>query len=167
MREITWKGPAGYYGAEGNRLRDDLNEAARGLIRDISLVTARQHLYFYMGNVGVSLSDCKLYTGLGGARAYPLLQPAFVTGMLLYSDAARTAGTLTVEVLHGSTQLADTVALDGTNTQQHLKRLEPVPARYIANAGAQLSAQVTTDASWAPTTANIVFALLLEYIGEY
>jgi hypothetical protein len=86
----------------------------------------------------------------------------YVTGAVIKSNAARTAGTLTIKI-YKNTDLAGTTGseilsslrptLDGTNTSSNADTTHPPLAAFAA--GDEIYATITTDGSWAPTTADV------------
>lgn len=88
-----------------------------------------------------------------------------VVAVSVRSSAARTAGTLTVDAQVGGTAVGLTAVLNATNTQSKAS-LQPRETDRFA-AGAVIGAQITTDGSWAPVTADIVVVVwvLLELAG--
>lgn len=84
-----------------------------------------------------------------------------VVGISVASNAARTAGTLTVvPVINGTASTSLSAVLDGTNTtyDASMQRHEKDPFR----AAQALGVEITTDSSWAPTTADIVVTLFVK-----
>jgi hypothetical protein len=78
----------------------------------------------------------------------------------VYSNAARTAGTLTVEVTINGTGTGLTAVLDGSNTQTSMATQAKDTDAF--GAGSRIGVKLTTDASWAPVTADITVEVLLE-----
>lgn len=81
-----------------------------------------------------------------------------------YADA-RTAGTLTVEALKNAAALTTpfTAVLNGTNTRGHAGQQATGVAGATFVAGDTIGIRITTDASWAPTTADIdVWLIVVE-----
>ncbi len=99
------------------------------------------------------------------AGGYVMPFPGQVVGVSVRSSAARTAGTLTVDGQVDGTAVGLTAVLNATNTQSKAS-LQPRETDRFA-AGAVISAQITTDGSWAPVTADIVVVVwvLLEISG--
>lgn len=83
-----------------------------------------------------------------------------ITAVAVYSNAARTAGTCTVEVVKNGAATGFTAALNGTNTQFAVATAAK-DARALA-AGDILGVQVTTSSDWAPTTADIRVVIEIE-----
>lgn len=83
----------------------------------------------------------------------PALRAGAVTGIVVRSNEARTAGTLTVEVTVNGTGTGLTAVLDGTNTTVKVTAQSEGTDTFAA--GAELGVRITTDGSWAPTTADI------------
>lgn len=83
-----------------------------------------------------------------------------VTGVYVKSNAARTAGTLTVTVYKNGVAVALTAVLDGTNTT--FKFTSSAKDSLTFAAGDELDLRVTTDAGWLPVTADIRAGLEIE-----
>jgi hypothetical protein len=84
-----------------------------------------------------------------------------VVGISVASNAPRTNGTLTVEARINGAATGLTAVLDGTNTQYH-SAVQAKDADTFA-AGARLNVTFTTTAPWAPTTADVVVTLIVEF----
>lgn len=119
---------------------------------------------FYQDNVAASQTDVTLgsgsRSGLSAGPAFIASRAGSVTGIVVYSNAARTAGTLTVEVKKNGAATGLTAVLDGTNTT--LKATYQVKGADTFVAGDRITAAITTDGSWAPTTADIRVVVELE-----
>ena len=88
-----------------------------------------------------------------------------VIGISVRSTAARTGGTLTVDATINGTKTGLTAVLNATNTQS----ASNTQARDVdsGSAGDRVGVKLTTDASWAPTTADIVVVVwLLVYVSD-
>jgi hypothetical protein len=85
-----------------------------------------------------------------------------VVGIIVYTNEARTAGTLTVEATINGTGTGLTAVLDGTNTTTKLTT-QAIGADTFT-AGQRLGVKITT-ASWTPTTADIDVSLLVTLAG--
>lgn len=83
-----------------------------------------------------------------------------VTGVAVKSNAARAAGTLTVEVTKNGVGVGLTAALDGTNTT--FKSSTQAKDTDAFAAGDEIGAIITTDAGWLPTTADIRVCIEVE-----
>ena len=76
-----------------------------------------------------------------------------VVGITVRSNAARTAGTLTVDAKISGTAISNTAVLNATVTN-NARTLQPRGSDTFA-AGAYIGAQVTTSSDWTPVTADI------------
>lgn len=76
-----------------------------------------------------------------------------VTGVYVKSNAARAAGTLTVEVTKNGVGIGLTAILDGTNTT--FKATTQAKDSDAFAAGDEIGVIITTDGAWSPTTADI------------
>lgn len=83
-----------------------------------------------------------------------------ITGVAVKSNDARTAGTLTVEVTKNGSGTGLTAVLDGTNTT--FKATTQAKGSDTFAAGDELGVIITTDGSWAPTTADIRVCIEVE-----
>lgn len=89
----------------------------------------------------------------------PMPADGHVVGIVVYSNAARAAGTLTVDATINGTVTGLTAVLDGSNTQTKATRQAQNLDKFAA--GNRLGVKITTDAGWLPTTADIDVALLV------
>lgn len=132
----------------------------------------RKDLRFYQDNVAANQSAVELAcSGVAGtfsasATRAVMIRPGTVISICVKSNAARSAGTLTVEVYKNSTATGLTAVLDGTNTTfkatpQRAKSGDVASADVFA-AGDELNVRITTDGSWAPTTADIQVIVEIE-----
>lgn len=87
----------------------------------------------------------------------------YIVGARITSDAARSAGTCTVQVLlngSGTAFDAGSVVLDGTRTTQDASIVTPGSGIAITSGSDTIGVQVVTS-GWTPTTANIQVTLLV------
>lgn len=118
-------------------------------------------------NVAANQTNVELLRSAGRFRA---LRPGSVTGVIVTSTEARTAGTLTVTVYMSSNALAGQVGasiglsavLDATNTSRHAvtQPKDIVAAKFLA--GYELYMVVSTTSTWTPITADIRCAIEIE-----
>ena len=101
--------------------------------------------------------------GLAGNTEYTMPYPGSVVAVSIASNAARTGGTATVDVTVNGTVTGLQAALDGTNTQYHYASQGADADRF--SAGDRLGVKITTDGSWAPTTADVVVVVVVEFDG--
>jgi len=102
------------------------------------------------------------------AGRWMALRAGSITGIVVVSTEARTAGTLTAEV-YKNTGLAGaagsgtglTAVLNGSNTSR--KATTQGWGLDTFAAGDELYITITTDGSWAPTTADVRCALEVAY----
>lgn len=119
---------------------------------------------WFQDNVAASQTDVELSRADGRFRA---VRAGSVTGVVVTATEARTAGTLTVTVfkntgLAGATgsTIGLTAVLDVNNTSR--KATTQAKDSDTFAAGDELYICVTTDGSWAPTTADIRCAVEVE-----
>lgn len=105
-------------------------------------------------NVALNLLDSTTNTQI----TFPVM--GNVVGISVASNAARTAGTLTVvPVINGTASTTLSAALDGTNTTYSSGIQQHVNDPFEENQS--IGIQITTDAAWAPATADIVVNLFI------
>lgn len=92
-------------------------------------------------------------------KAFPIRSGSLVA-VWVRSSEARTAGTLTVEVFKNGSTTGLTAVLDGTNTTFKVTTQAADLDTHVA--GDDYDIRITTDASWAPTTADIRAGLEIE-----
>lgn len=120
---------------------------------------------WYRDAVAASLTAVVLSRLAGAAPNYWIAPRAgSITGVVVRSDAARAAGTLTVEVFLNGSGTGLTAVLDGTNTT--VKATTQASALDTFAAGDQLDVRITTDGAWLPTTANVRAALEVTFALE-
>lgn len=83
-----------------------------------------------------------------------------IIGVVVLSNEARTAGTMTVEVTKNGVGTGLTAVLDATNTTFKATTQAKDADTFVA--GDRIGAIITTDATWAPTTADITVEVLIE-----
>lgn len=76
-----------------------------------------------------------------------------VVGISVRSSAARTAGTLTVEAMIDGAATGLTAVLNATDTQS--AKGTQVRGSDVGPATGRVGARITTDAAWAPVTADV------------
>jgi hypothetical protein len=95
-----------------------------------------------------------------GDNAFIPPRAGSITGICVQSNAARTAGTLTVEVYKGGSATGLTAVLDGTNTTFKATTQAKDLDTFVA--GDKLDIRITTDAGWLPVTADIRASMEIE-----
>jgi len=91
------------------------------------------------------------------ADGYVMPWTGEIIGISVRSSAARTNGTLTAEAMVNTSATGLTAALNATNTQSAYTRQARGNDTFAA--GDRIGARLTTDASWAPATADIVIVV--------
>lgn len=116
---------------------------------------------WYQDDVSASQTGVVL-SRLSGActNAWIPTVPGSITRVCVYSNAARSAGTLTVEVCVNGTGTGLTAVLNGTDTTFATGTQTADKDAFVA--GDRLDIRITTDGSWAPTTADIRASLEVE-----
>lgn len=116
---------------------------------------------WYQENVAASQTNVNLGRGGGTiTQRFYLPKAANLRAVGVFSNEARTAGTLTVGIWWDGAGPNSTVALDATNTTSNRTLIDRKTTAI--GAGSWLEMRVTTDASWAPTTADIIAWVELE-----
>ena len=131
-------------------------------LRVVTPLDFKETFYFYQDNVTAS-QDAVALTCLGDAvrAGYALPFSSSVIGIAVYSNAARTAGTLIVDATVGTAVTGLQAILDGTNTTVHYS--EQGEGKDAVLPGQLVGVKITTDAAWLPTTADIIVAVTVGY----
>jgi len=140
-----------------------LNGSAIRVEADFNPLSAggfKQSFGFFQDNVAASQSAVSLSDGMS-TRGYSVPRAGSVLGVVVTSNEARTAGTLTITVFIGGTNTGFTAVLDGTNTTTKATLQAKDLDTFVA--GDLIRTVITTDASWAPTTADINVTVEVEY----
>ena len=93
----------------------------------------------------------------------PTVRGGSVTGIVVYSNAARLAGTLTVDVTINGVVTGLTAVIDGTNTT--VKATTQAQGLDKFTAGQRIGVKITTDVAWLPITADIQAEVEVVYDG--
>jgi len=120
----------------------------------------RKNIYFLMDDIAASQTAVRLFVVAGGQRGRIMLRSGSILAIGVRSSEARTAGTLTVEVYVNGAATGLTAVLDATNTTFKVTTQAKDMDAFVA--GDQIDARITTDASWAPTTADIDVTVEIE-----
>jgi len=113
-------------------------------------------LAFFEDDVAASQTDAAMSDGRS-TRGYCMPEDGSVVTIAIRSNAARSAGTLTLDAAIGGTATGLQVALDATNTTFHVTLQDQGLDTF--SAGDAITCEITTDASWAPTTADIIVSV--------
>lgn len=118
--------------------------------------------WFYQDNVPASQSAVAL-TNLGDAARtwYPAKGAGSIVAIAVQSNAARSAGTLTVDATIDGAVTGFQAILNGTNTTTKVTTQEAGITTHTS--GQKLGVKITTDGSWAPTTADITVSVTVRY----
>ena len=117
---------------------------------------------WYQDNVAASQTDVQL-TRLSGTSTDAWIAPrtGSISAVWVYSNAARTAGTLSIEIFKNGSQYGTvSVSLNATYTTFDVKYIQR--NALPISPGDRLDLRVTTDGSWTPTTADIRAGLEVE-----
>lgn len=118
-------------------------------------------LSFYQDNASQGQSAVALLCLGDAARVgFPMPRAGSVTGVAVYSNEARTADSLTVDVTIDGTATGLQAVLDDTNTTHH----EATQAKDLDTftAGQLIGVKITTGGSWTPETADITVVVEVE-----
>jgi hypothetical protein len=112
---------------------------------------------WYQNAAAASQSNVPLtnpaYPGANATNKLVVTSPLTIVGVSVHSSAARTAGTLTVELYKNGAGTGRYATVDGTNPTVAL--LAVFPQIDTGVAGDTYDMRVTTSSDWAPTSANI------------
>jgi hypothetical protein len=150
------------YMQNGNSIANDAADTVT-INADIDATGGYVHQvdYWYQDNVAASQTDVVLNMAGDASRSeIPSILPGSIVGIAVYSNGARTNGTLTVDATIDGVATGLQAVLDATNTQTHTAT--QVRNTDAFTAGQRLGVFITTDALWAPVTADIVVSLLIE-----
>lgn len=161
---------AGMADAKFNHLEQMLNEIMEYLRQqqqalafsyDLLSQVVNEHpemiwLPFFQDNVSASQSAVALSDGRS-TRGYCAAEDGSVTAIAIKSNAGRSGGTLTVEPAINGTAVGLTAVLDATNTTTHDSLQDQ--GTDIFSRGSAITCKITTDGSWAPTTADIIVSV--------
>ena len=138
-----------------------LNDWLRWLIKTMQQDFPYSQPYKFMQiNAAANQSAVALdVLGLAGNTEYTMELEGSIIGISIASNDARTAGTLTVDATVNGTATGLQAVLDGTNTTYHYAT--QIPETDTFSAGDRLGVKITTDASWAPVTADIVVTVIV------
>jgi len=108
----------------------------------------------------VTASQTAVALSLGNSRTeIPMPAPGHVVGVVVYTNAARAAGTLTVDVTINGTVTGLQAILNGSSTTTTATRQAQNTDKYTI--GQRIGVKITTDSGWLPTTADIDVAVLV------
>ncbi len=121
----------------------------------------KQSYSFYQSDVAANQTTIQIdILGLAGNEEILLPYAGSVLAVAVASNAARSAGTLTVDVTINGTATGLQAVLDGTNTTYHYATQSKNADTF--SVGDRLGVEITTDATWAPVTADIVVSVTIE-----
>lgn len=119
-------------------------------------------------NLAASLTNSQLYRNVQGIEAQiPLVMSheGAIVGLAVASSEARTAGTATFEVYKNGAATGLTAVLDATDTQYASSTQAASLDTFVA--GDRLDVRVTTDGSWAPTTADVEAVVSVSQVEDW
>jgi hypothetical protein len=109
--------------------------------------------FVFRGGVGQSQTDVGMYdSGDMFNDGVPQYRSGYIVGMLLKSNSARTAGTLTAEPAINGTDITPAgldLALNGTDTTVDYANVAEGTSGYSFSTGDRLRPNLTSDGTWA------------------
>lgn len=130
---------------------------------DVDATGGYQHQLtsWYQDNVVANQAAVVLNMDGNASRAeVPSVKAGSIIGIAVYSNEARTAGTLTVDATIDGSVTGLQAVLDVTNTQTHTATQARAADAFTA--GQRIGIKITTDAGWLPVTADITAVVLVE-----
>jgi hypothetical protein len=123
---------------------------------------------FYIANLAASQSAVALATAgeatAGDVPEQPCPWAGSIVGQSVQVEAARSAGTLTVQPEINAAAAAATTVINADNTQYNTTTWNR--GEYPVTAGQRIGARVTTDADWAAgTTPSVVVTVFVHIEG--
>ena len=118
---------------------------------------------WYQENAAASqtaVTLARLATTTNNPNAWIAPRSGSITAIAVLSNAARTAGTLTVEAYINGVATGLTAVLDGTNTTFKASTQAKGTDAFVA--GDKLDIRITTTGAWLPTTADVRASLEVE-----
>lgn len=141
-----------------------LNNQMRALTTTLRRFSPLDSYFFYENDVPANQTDINLSVGGGALDAYLVLRDAHVHAIGAYVTEPRTSGSLVVEPEINGTTFGESLTLDASNTQSNIVRIDRSIDSFIP-AGSRLG-MIISSTSWAPTTADLVAAILIQYTME-
>lgn len=147
------------------RLEGELEDMAVGMLSSsaaASAYTRRRGALFLSGwgqsNVAASQSEVQL-SRYGVAWQAPLILPfgGSVIGLLVGLSAARTAGSLTMQVFLDGSASGLEVVIDGDSPLTIEDTASP--GEYPFEAGEKVTVRISTSSDWAPASADVLVML--------
>jgi hypothetical protein len=124
---------------------------------------ATQLNYWYQENVAANQSAVAIsivVPALTVKTELPTIRAGSVIGIVVYSNAARADGTLTVDATIDGAVTGLTAVLNAGATQT--KATTQAKGLDTFTAGQRIGVKITTDANWLPITADITVSVLIE-----
>lgn len=117
---------------------------------------------WYQDNVAASQSAVVLKLEGNNRTEVVMPVPGSIVGIAVFSNAARSAGTLTVTASVDGVSSGVSAVLNGSNTTTHYTTQRREYSAYtVFTAGQRIGVLITTDGSWAPETADIMVNVLV------
>lgn len=132
--------------------RTALAAAYDELARRLNEMCEFHQLTFYQNLVTANQTNVALL-GPPSTRGYVAAEDGSICSLAVRSDAARTAGSFTIEPRINGTKIGFNLTIDGTNTTVNYDRQDQGIDTFVA--GDLIDMVITSTAAWAPVTANI------------
>lgn len=117
---------------------------------------------FGQSNVAANQTAVALsIVGQSGNTEVVMAEDGYVMGISVASNDARTGGTLTVDATVNGTAQSIQAILDSTNTTYHYSSVDRQTKTF--SKGDRIGVDITTNASWAPTTADIIVNVFITF----
>ena len=115
--------------------------------------------FVFFGGFAAGQTDVEVFDAEGVRQQVPMPSAGSIVKTALYSDSARTAGTLTAEPTIEGTKVTENgldTTLDGTTTNDDVAEIAPGTANLTFTAGQKIGIMLTSDGSWANASGDIV-----------
>lgn len=146
---------------------NELNEQQKALLKSQRVFRPVSILTFFQNNVAASQSGVVLDAGLGAISEHVMSLTGHIIAASIFSNDERTAGELSVSPTIDGTELDDELVLDATDTEEATIEIEKSLSSFFLS-GQRIGAKITTDSSWAPTTADIIVSIMVQFdMGRY
>lgn len=132
---------------------------------EVAVVTAKDDIrtsstllhQWTQDNVAAAQTEVALTLNGGVRTEITMPRPGHIVGISIRSNAARSAGSLSVEPTLDGFVAGLAAVLDATDTQTATARQDPGIDTFTA--GQRIGVKLSSDGSWAPTTADVDVAV--------
>lgn len=122
--------------------------------------------FCYFGGMPASQTDTEFYDEPGVVQRVLTKAAGSIVGIVAQLESNRTAGTMTIEPTVNGTKVTPSdldLTINAGTPNDATAKVAPATTGLTFSAGDKLGVKVTTDSSWAPTTATIRIDLLVVY----